>query len=280
MLGVMSTLGRPEIPEHVRRQSTRRIAPTSEINDPRAGILFGVLLNLRSRGRGNIFRQNMVGQFFGHRDGLRHGVPGGLEDLVQDGGESIGPRRIVARRRRTGGFDLALPSVGGDPLDAVLYLACPGLPLGKLDTAQRGQAAVQFFTLSPHFLHFLGQPGRIAALILGQPAASQLFQPRLSRRLLEIAILDRHGRHLPVAGQHAAVAGQNPTPRRRHRFFATVRRKASWRNVAPWLISNCTAGPRRRSRATRTPPGSSAGGDGDRPPRARPCVRGSVLANR
>ena len=93
----MSTLGWPKIPEHMRRGIARRIRPTGEANDLRAGIPFGMLLNFRNRRRGNVFRQDMAGQFFGHGDGLRHGVAGGFEDLVQGCGEPIGPRRIVAR---------------------------------------------------------------------------------------------------------------------------------------------------------------------------------------
>ena len=95
--GVVVTVS--EIPQNVRCRVSRRIGPASELHDPRAGKTLGMLLNFCHGRRGDVFRQDMAGQFLRHGDVLRQGVPGGREDLAQGDGEPFRPRCVVAGQR-------------------------------------------------------------------------------------------------------------------------------------------------------------------------------------
>ena len=233
-----------ECAKHVRRQIARRIAAAGEVDDPRAGVALGVLLDLGDGRGGKVFRDDVPGQLFGHGDRVGHGVAGRLEDLPENSPKAIGPRRIVARRGRMGRFKLPPTGVGRDPLDAVLDPPQAALPLGKLHSAQGCQAAMRFLPIVPQFLDFLGQFGRIATIVFRQPLAGELLQPCPARRFFQPAVFDRQGRHFPVAGQHGAVAGQDFAPRRRERRFAAIGAQAvlaERRALAPFQL--CRAAP-------------------------------------
>ena len=161
-------LGRPKIPKHVRGQVARRIRPAGKADDPRAGITV--------RRAAGFPQPPSAGTSSARTWSASSSATVTVSGTASRAGSKIscraaGDRSAHVASSRGGGasgrFDLPPPGVGRDPLDAVLDLACPGLPLRKIDAAQRGQAAVQFVALVPQVLHFLGQPGRVATLSFG-----------------------------------------------------------------------------------------------------------------
>ena len=154
------------ISDHVGCHPARGITAAVDAHDSRAGVKLGVLPDLLHRRRGNVFRHDLVAELFGHGEGLRKCVAGGLGDFVPGRREPIGPRGIGGGRGS--GIVVLSPSHSQrDPLYSPLYFQYAGLPTGEFDPAEGSQAVVQVVALATQLLHFVGQPGRIAAMGFG-----------------------------------------------------------------------------------------------------------------
>ena len=98
-------------------------------------------------------------------------------------------------------------------LDPGLDLACPGIPLVGRQAAQFGHPVAQVDPFPAELPLLVGHLPRVFPLGLAQACPGRLPQPAGIGRLLQIAIMDRHGQNVPIAGQHGAVAGENAAAR-------------------------------------------------------------------